>query len=187
MNESRAPGIQRLEEVAVFENRYLRLFDDRVKFASGAEGTYLRAVWKAPYGVAVLPSTAAGDYLLVRQFHYARGAWILQVPKGMGEVDVAPEEMAARELLEETGYRASRMELVRTLYVDPGLISNPVFVFRAHGAVRAGGTKRERSEVIEGPIVVPPHQLRDPGWLAEISDTLTLAILLQETAFELAG
>src|SRR5688572_21347666 len=98
--------IERTKEVLAYSNKHLSLFDDEVRFPNGLAGTYLRAAWAAPYSVAVLPVTPEKNFLLIKQFNYAVGEWVVQVPKGMGDCDLTPEQVARRELREETGCEA---------------------------------------------------------------------------------
>jgi len=172
--------IQRLACNPVYENDYLTLFDDPVRFPSGAEGNYLRVAWKIPFSVAVLPVTREGAYVLIRQYCYAREDWVLQVPKGMGRAGVEPAALAAEELRQETGFQADSMQPIRAFFANPGFSATPAHAFFARGARRLGKPEPEAREVIEGPVLVPREKAGKDSWLAGIEDTLTLTLILLE-------
>ncbi len=89
--------------------------------------------------------------LLVEQFRVPLGRPCLELPAGLiGDDDSAPGEdataAAARELEEETGYRAARMEVLGEFYSSPGMVSESFTLLRARGLERigpGGGTEGE--------------------------------------------
>jgi ADP-ribose pyrophosphatase len=85
------------------------------------------AGWESPYYtveandyVTVLAATASGGVVLVRQFRPAVEDFTLELPSGHIEEGENPEEAARRELLEETGYTAGKLELLASLALDSG-------------------------------------------------------------------
>lgn len=174
MTEEARGSIHRLIERLVYENKYLRLFDDDVEFPTGNRGTYVRMQWKAPYSVAVLPVLPNGDYQLIRIFAYAKSDWSLQVPKGMGEPGLEPVALARKELLEEAGMAAEDFELLARISLDPGFIDNPVWIFRAINARVVRPMAPESTEVIAGVEQVAPPQSGCVSDLSTIDDGLTL-------------
>jgi ADP-ribose pyrophosphatase len=85
------------------------------------------AGWEAPYYaveandyVTVLAATARGGVVLVRQFRPAVEDFTLELPSGHIEDGESPEDAARRELLEETGYTAGKLELLASLVPDSG-------------------------------------------------------------------
>lgn len=89
--------------------------------------------------------------LLVEQFRVPLGRPCLELPAGLiGDDDSAPGEdattAAVRELEEETGYRAARMEVLGEFYSSPGMVSESFTLLRAHGLAQVGpggGTEGE--------------------------------------------
>ncbi len=73
-----------------------------------------------PGAAAVVPFLDDGRVLLIRQFRFATGGEILEVPAGKLDPGEAPEVCAARELEEETGYRAGRLERLGSIWTTPG-------------------------------------------------------------------
>lgn len=109
--------IKTLETNLVYENAFVRVWDDDVEFPSGKRGTYFRTRWTAPYGVLAAP-TDGQDVLLAQVHRYGAPAPSWEFPKGFGEAGGAPETCAARELREETGLTAQRLTPLFTAGLD---------------------------------------------------------------------
>jgi ADP-ribose pyrophosphatase len=93
---------------------------------------------------AVILAIEDGHVLLVEQFRVPLGKNCLELPAGLIGDETAGEaieEAAARELEEETGYRAERIEIVGDFYSSPGMVSESFYFVKAHGLTRvsAGG------------------------------------------------
>lgn len=91
---------------------------------------------------AVILAVDAQDHiLLVEQYRVPLGKSCLELPAGLiGDVsaDDNVESAAARELEEETGYRAERMEVLGEFFSSPGMVSESFTLVRAHGLTRVG-------------------------------------------------
>ncbi len=114
----------------VYANSWMRVREDEVRRADGSDGIF--AVVDKPDYALVIPLD--GDRLhLVEQFRYPVGARRWEFPQGTapGRAEADPAELAARELREETGLRAGRMELLGLLDVAPGQLSQRGRVFLA--------------------------------------------------------
>lgn len=91
---------------------------------------------------AVILAVDAGDVILVEQYRVPLGRRCLELPAGLvgdqGDVDEAVETAAARELEEETGYRAGRIEAVGDFFSSPGMVSESFTLVRASDLVKVG-------------------------------------------------
>ena len=90
---------------------------------------------------AVILAIDDGHVLLVEQFRVPLGANCLELPAGLVGDDPEGEcleDAAARELEEETGFRAARIERIGEFYSLPGMVSESFFFVRAHGLERVG-------------------------------------------------
>src|SRR6185437_6673310 len=113
MAEDLVPQIRLVRERVVYANRYGALYDDDVEFRpSGIPGRYVRWKWSAPYSVAVLALLDAHTALLVRNFRHSARQEVSEAVKGFGDVDRSPDQVAAAELREELGFRASGLTFI---------------------------------------------------------------------------
>lgn len=90
---------------------------------------------------AVILAEVDGDVLLVEQYRVPLQRWCLELPAGLIGDDVAGEAVevaAARELEEETGYRAGRIEVISEFFSSPGMVSEGFTLVRAHDLEKVG-------------------------------------------------
>jgi ADP-ribose pyrophosphatase len=116
----------------VYENRWMRVREDRTETRDGAPGLY---AWVEKPPAAVIVPIQDGHVWLVEQFRHPVGRRFWEFPQGAWEEDPeAPAEALARgELAEETGLRAARMERLGSLFFAYGLSSQPFDVWLATG------------------------------------------------------
>jgi ADP-ribose pyrophosphatase len=113
------PGFRKLDEHEVLRTPLLRLASAR--FESPAGEQFERDVVRHPGAVVVVPLTEARTVLMVRQFRAAIDAELLELPAGKRDVEGEPTELTAtRELAEEVGRRAGRLDLLARFYNSPG-------------------------------------------------------------------
>jgi ADP-ribose pyrophosphatase len=105
-----------------YQDQYLFLLRDAVRYVDGSLGTYIRFVGPAdkPSGVMILP-VFQGKILLIRHFRHATRTSHLEFPAGAIEADISAEECARRELAEEIGGSASRLINLGHLHSDVGM------------------------------------------------------------------
>ncbi|MEU6752922.1 NUDIX hydrolase [Spirillospora sp. NPDC046719] len=133
-------------------------------------------------GVAAVDG--AGRVLLIWRHRFITGAWGWEVPGGRVEDGEDPAEAAARELVEETGYRAGPLEHVVAVRPSPGLHDGIHHIFRADGAERIGEPTDVEAERIEW---VPLSSVPELAARGEIGSGSTLAGLLLLHARTLSG
>jgi ADP-ribose pyrophosphatase len=109
---------------------------------------------KASGIVAVLPITEARELVLVEQYRVPVDRRVIEIPAGLagdieGEENEALAEAAKRELLEETGYAAERMEFLTDGPPSAGLSTEVVTFFRAHGLTKVSAGGGDGSEDIQ--------------------------------------
>ena len=131
-----------------------------------------------PGAVAIIPILDDGRILLVRQYRHAVGAELLEIPAGKLDVDgESPQECAARELTEETGYEASEWEELLTFYTSPGFTNETITLFRATGLRKVGSFAPGEIAGIEP---IEPGSARRMVTTGEIADGKTIIALLLE-------
>ena len=124
--------------------------------------------------VNVIPLTAGGDVVLIRQYRHGRQEVTLEIPGGMVDPeDADPGEAARRELLEETGYLAGKVERLGAISPNPAIQDNLCHSYlatelSARGKPRMDST--EDIEVVEVPLSRVPALIRD----GEISHSLVV-------------
>ncbi|MDA2913652.1 NUDIX hydrolase [Acidobacteriia bacterium AH_259_A11_L15] len=114
----------------------------------GKEQTVLREVIEHGGSVAVLAMFPDGRLLLVRQYRYPADDFLWELVAGHIDPGESPRAAARRELEEETGYRARRLERLVEFYPSPGFLGEKMIVFRARG-LRAGRARPEPDEALE--------------------------------------
>jgi ADP-ribose pyrophosphatase len=178
----RGPALQeeRLSSERVFEGRVVRVEVDTVRLPDGRETR--REVVRHGDAVMLIPWLDEEHVVLVRQFRYAVGQALLELPAGLldrpGE---AIESCAQRELREETGYRAAHLEKVVTFYTTPGFTDEVIHCFRATGLTPEAGEDEadERLEVVPMAHTEALELIRR----GEIRDGKTILGLLWEKGF----
>jgi ADP-ribose pyrophosphatase len=98
--------------------------------------------------VALLVEVDKDHLCLVKNERYAVGRTLLEVPAGTLDEGESPEETARRELREETGYTAARIEPLGAWWVSPGVMSEQMFLFRCR-ELTPGPTSHQADEQLE--------------------------------------
>jgi 8-oxo-dGTP pyrophosphatase MutT (NUDIX family) len=136
--------IEKVASREVYRNSWFSLREDDIRRPDGSNGIY--AVLDKPKYALVIARD--GDRLhLVEQFRYPLGLRRWEFPQGTAPdlKDLEPNELAARELREETGLRAQTLTLLGQLDVAPGMTSQRGWVFVATGLTE-GEHAREHEE-----------------------------------------
>ena len=139
-----------LTRETVFDGRKVALELHHIRGADGRETT--REIVRHPGSVAILAFPQPGRILLERIWRYAVGKTMVEIPAGTLEPDETRAACAARELAEETGYRAERLEPLLTVHTSPGILTEQLTLFHASG-LEEGEPAREAGEQIENLLV----------------------------------
>ena len=176
----------RLESARVYTGRILNLDVDRVRFPDGSVGEL--EMIRHPGASAVVPfvSDPEGDdphILLIRQYRYATEQFIYEIPAGRLDPGETPVACAIRELQEETGCTAARVEPLITIYTTPGFTDEKIHLFMATG-LRMGESQREADEFIEV-VTLPLSEVLQMIERGEIVDGKTLIGILYVAGYRL--
>lgn len=155
-----------------------RTFDvdvDRVRLPNGRE-MELELVHHRG-AAAVVPVTDDGAVLLVRQYRYATGGWLLEVPAGKLDGGEPPEACARRECEEETGFRPTRLEPLGWIWTTPGFADEKIWLYLATGL-------EEASQILEDDEVlslerVPLAEAVEKAFRGEIHDSKSAIALMR--------
>jgi ADP-ribose pyrophosphatase len=148
MTDRAEPG--KISSEPIYMGRIVKLFKDTVRFPDGSTGQL--DVVRHPGASAVLPflTDPTGDdpqILLIKQYRYAAGGFIYEIPAGMLDEGEDPLHCAHRELKEEVGCTAEKMEHLFTLLTTPGFTDERINIFMATGLER-GDTAHESDEFL---------------------------------------
>jgi ADP-ribose pyrophosphatase len=108
----------------------------------------VREVITHPGSVVVLPALPDKRIVLIRQYRHATRQFLWELVAGRMDEGESVEEAAARELLEETGYRAKRFKLFLDVFPTPGFLEERMYILLAEG-LTAGEAEPEEDERIE--------------------------------------
>jgi len=107
-----------LSEEIVYDGKLIKVVKEMVRLPDGRERP--REIVKHPGAVALVPVDKEGNLLLVRQYRRAAGKVLLEIPAGTREPGEDAEKCAQRELREEIGYNAGKIEHMGGFYSAPG-------------------------------------------------------------------
>jgi 8-oxo-dGTP pyrophosphatase MutT (NUDIX family) len=99
--------------------------------------------------VAVVPFTMEGDVIVVKQFRPPVNGFVIEFPAGLNDRNESLEEVARRELLEETGYRAERLDFLAEGPLSSGASSEILTVYIAQDIVNTNRQRTDDTEEIE--------------------------------------
>lgn len=145
----------------IFTGKVVALDVDQVRFPDGSTGELEIIHHSGASAIVPFLSDPAGEdpqLLLLRQYRYAADGYLYEIPAGKIDPGETPSECAARELREETGCTAARIEHLCTTYTTPGFTDEQIHIFLAAGIVR-GDAETEADEFLEPYTVTLSHAL----------------------------
>lgn len=134
-----------------------------------------------PGAAAVVPFLDDDHVLLIRQYRHATGGELLEIPAGKLDPGETPEACAVRELEEETGYRAGRLEKLGAIWTSPGFTDEIIHLFAAFELEKTE-QRLEPDEIIELVPTALADALRDFGPGSVVDAKTAMALLLAERA-----
>lgn len=177
------PG--RIDRRPVYQGRIVDLSIDTVRFPNGDVGELEFIRHSGAAAVLPLLSDPAGpdpQVLLIRQYRYASGGYMLEVPAG--RPDRAGEDWevcARRELEEETGLVAGQLTYLTTIFTTPGFTDEQIRLYLATD-LTSGSTRFDSDEFIE-PVTLPISEALEKIRTGEIRDGKTVVTLLFAAGF----
>ena len=144
-----------------YKGRVINVDVDTVRYPNGTQGELEMVRHSGASAVVPFltdPSSADPQLLLIKQFRHAAEDFIYEIPAGKLDGAEDPKVCAERELREETGCTAARMEHVYTFYTTPGFTDERIHAFMATGLTR-GDTSHETDEFLTLETVTLSHAL----------------------------
>ena len=140
---------------------------------TGSDGKlYEREVVRHPGAVVLLPVLSDNRVVMIKNHRPTVNETLLELPAGTREPTEAAEVTAARELIEETGYRAGKLELIHEFFSAPGICDELMHLYRATDLVE-GAPRREATETIVN-CIATADQIRNWITTGKIRDAKTL-------------
>lgn len=134
-----------LSSEVVYPGKLIHVVRDTVR---EGEQTYVREVVRHPGGASVVPFFDDGTVAFVSQYRHPARKYVLELPAGKLDPGERPAETAAREMEEELGLVAGRMEQLSEFYTTPGFCAERLWVFLATELTETA-LRREEDEIIE--------------------------------------
>jgi ADP-ribose pyrophosphatase len=113
----------------IYKGRSFRFDIDRVRLPNGVEMDF--EMVHHPGAAAIVPVLPDRNVLMIRQYRYATGGWLLEVPAGKLDPGEAPEHCASRETEEEVGYRPGRLISLGWIWSTPGFLDEKIWLYLA--------------------------------------------------------
>lgn len=134
-----------LNSISIYEGPVFGIRRDEVIEPSGVRA--IREVITHPGSVVVLPVLPDGSILLIQQYRHATRQYLWELVAGRIDAGETPKAAAARELIEETGYRAKRLRVFLEMFPTPGFLEEKMFLLLAE-KLTAGEAEPEEDEKI---------------------------------------
>jgi len=138
-------GAKVLSSTVIYEGPIFGVRRDEVIEPGGVRAT--REVITHPGSVVVLPVLPDGRILLIQQYRHATRQYLWELVAGRMDPGETPKVAAARELIEETGFRARRFRVLLDVFPTPGFLEERMFILMAEG-LTAGQAEPEDDEKI---------------------------------------
>ena len=171
-------AFSRVSSRTVFSGHVISVSSDVFETPSGA--TVEREIVHHPGAVVVVPVTSTGEAVMVRQFRAAIGSSLLEVPAGKRDVDGEPPHLtAARELAEEVGLAAGRLDLLARFYNSPGFCDEFTYLYLARDLTAVPddrqGEEEEAMSIEHVPLAHVPAMI-EAGDLVDAKSIIALTL-----------
>ncbi len=164
---------QLLESTEVFRGRVFEVTTDTVR---EGDKIYSRDVVRHPGSAVIIPVFQDGTVALVCQYRHPAVRYLLEAPAGTLNRDERPEEGAGRELEEELGFVAGKLELLMEFWVSPGFCEEKMWLYLATDMTKTQ-QQLEDDEIVEV-VRIPFSQALEMITNGEIEDAKTIVGLM---------
>lgn len=164
-----------IRKIYVFKGRIVNVRNDDAQLSNGK--IVSREVVEHRGGVGILPITAQGEVLLVKQYRYPYEELLLEIPAGKLEPGETPFETGVRELQEETGMNAARYFDLGIDYPSPGYCNEKIHLYAADGLTEIG-QRLDEGEFLNV-LSVPLTEALTMIYNGELKDSKTVIALMK--------
>lgn len=169
-----------------YSGKVIHVDIDTVRFPNGSTGELEMVRHSGASAVVPFLTDPAGDdpqILLIRQFRHAADGFIYEIPAGKLDGAEDPRVCAERELREETGCSAERVDHLCTFFTTPGFTDEKIHAFMASGLTR-GDTEHEKDEFMSLETVTLSRAL-EMIQSGELNDAKSALAILYAAGFKL--
>lgn len=142
---------KKLSSEPLYKSHFVAITRDRVQLPNGHIS--YRVVVNHSGAAAILAITDQDEVILVKQYRYAVGQELLEIPAGRLELGEDPAVCAAREFAEETPYTPQKVELIQTFYSAPGYCSEKMYLYKAIGVEKNSQLSPDKDEFVEAELL----------------------------------
>jgi ADP-ribose pyrophosphatase len=163
-----------IESQSIFKGLVFNVERDRLREENGCE--IIREVVRHAGGAGCLPLFDDGRVALVKQYRHPARRELLEIPAGKIEANETPVECAAREVEQEIGFRAGRIQQLAEFYSTPGFCEERLYVYLAT-ELEQTGQNLDHDEFVEI-VYLPLGEAVAMAERGEIEDSKTIIALL---------
>jgi ADP-ribose pyrophosphatase len=135
-----------LRSTVIYKGPIFGLRRDEVLEPTGVRTT--REVITHPGSVVVMPVQQDGRIILIRQYRHAARQFLWELVAGRMDPGEGVRQAAARELIEETGYRAKRLRIFLDLFPTPGFLEERMHILLAEGLTLGRAEPEEDEKIV---------------------------------------
>jgi ADP-ribose pyrophosphatase len=146
VHSPRSKTAQILSSTTVYEGPVFGVRRDEVIEPSGVRA--IREVITHPGSVVVLPVLPDGRILLIQQYRHATRQYLWELVAGRIDDGETPRQAAARELIEETGYRATKFRIFLDIFPTPGFLEERMYILLAEGLTEGEAQPEEDEKIL---------------------------------------
>jgi ADP-ribose diphosphatase len=137
----------------------------------------VREVIEHPGSSAIIPFIAEDEIILIQQYRHAIKDTIYEIPAGTRDKGETFSVCAVRELEEETGYKAGKLEPLTIIYPSPGILNETMHLFKATNLVKTQ-IKYQADESIKGSVTIKLYEAFEMIKKGTIKDAKTICSIL---------
>ena len=168
-----------LKSILIYEGPIFGVRRDEVLEPGGLQTT--RELITHPGSVVVLPVFADGRILMIRQYRHATRQYLWELVAGRIDKGESPKKAAARELMEETGYRAKKLKVFLDVFPTPGFLEERMYILLATGLTAGEAQPESDEKIISHPYKV--NELKKMMQNGELRDAKSIAGILYYLTF----
>ena len=147
-----------IDEKLLYSSLRLSLYSRKVELPNGYEA-HLDVI-KHPGAALVIPFVENSKVIILRQLRPVINSYLYELPAGTRDNSESPLLCAKREIIEETGFKAGKMNLLGRIFPVPGYSTEEIFIYKASKLVRNTSHHVEKDEILSSIIVDRPKVQR---------------------------